>query len=103
VPFPLALSGALRLGRTVVATGVRGDARALSHLAHDVQDACRSAGAVLEKRRWTPHLTLSRDGVVPEPLWDYEGLGWTVTEVELVRSVLGRGAPHEVLRTFRLG
>jgi 2'-5' RNA ligase len=103
VPFPLALSGATRLGRSVVATGVRGDTRALAQLAHDVQDACRSAGAVLEKRRWTPHLTVSRDGLVPTALWDYEGLGWTVAEVELVRSVLGRGATHEVLHRWHLG
>jgi 2'-5' RNA ligase len=101
--FPLALSGVTRLGRSVVATGVRGDTRALAQLARDVQEACRSAGAVLERRRWTPHLTLSRDGVVPPALQDYEGPGWTVTEVELVRSVLGRGATHEVQRRWRLG
>ena len=103
VPFPLALSGVTRLGRSVVAAGVRGDTRALSQLARDVQDACHSAGAELERRRWRPHLTLGRDGVVPACLWDYEGVGWTVTEVELVRSVLGRGATHETLTTWRLG
>jgi 2'-5' RNA ligase len=87
----------------VVAAGVRGDTRALSQLAHDVQSACRAAGAELEKRRWTPHLTVSRDGVVPSSLWDYEGPGWTVTEVELVHSVLGRSATHEVLMRWPLG
>jgi 2'-5' RNA ligase len=103
LPFPLALSGAARLGRSVVATGVRGDTRALAGLARDVQDTCRAAGAVLERRRWRPHLTVSRDGVVPAALWDYEGPAWTVTQVELVHSVLGRAATHEVLRAFRLG
>jgi 2'-5' RNA ligase len=100
--FPLALSGASRLGRAVVATGVRGDTRALQHLAHDVQDACREAGAVLERRRWRPHLTVSRDGVVPAALWEYEGPGWTVAEVELVHSVLGRDGQHRVLETAPL-
>lgn len=102
-PFPLALSGATRLGRGVVATGVRGDTRALRQLAHDVQDACREAGAVLEKRRWHPHLTISRDGAVPPALWEYEGPGWTVAELELVHSVLGRGAEHRVLERVHLG
>jgi 2'-5' RNA ligase len=100
-PFPLALSGALRLGR-VVAVGVRGDTTALGWLAHDVQRACRDAGAVLERRRYQPHLTVGR-GEVPDGLRDYEGPGWTVHEVELVRSVLGRAAQHTTLLSFALG
>jgi 2'-5' RNA ligase len=100
-PFPLALSGATRLGQ-VVATGVRGDTRALERLARAVQRSCRDAGAVLERRRWRPHLTVGR-GAVPDVLLDYEGPAWTVSEVELVRSVLGRQAEHTVLRGFALG
>lgn len=103
LPFPLALSGVTRLGRSVVATGVRGDTRALRALAHDVQDVCREAGAVLDRRRWQPHLTVSRDGAVPRSLEEYEGPGWTVAELELVRSFLGHPARHEVLEAVRLG
>jgi 2'-5' RNA ligase len=102
-PFPLALSGAQRLGRSVVATGVRGDTRALERLAQAVQQACREAGAVLERTRWRPHLTVSRDSTVPASLWDYEGPAWTVTEVELVHSLLGRRAEHRVLGAVALG
>ena len=97
-PFPLALSGAQRLGRSVVATGVRGDTRALQRLARSVQQACE-----LDQQRWHPHLTVSRDGRVPAALWDYEGPAWTVTEVELVHSVLGGQAEHRVLHAFALG
>jgi 2'-5' RNA ligase len=100
-PFPLALSGVEQLGR-VVATGVRGDTTALGWLARDVQRACRDAGAVLERRRYRPHLTVGRGGV-PAVLWDYEGPAWTVHEVELVHSVLGRTAQHRTLERFRLG
>ena len=102
-PFPLALSGATRLGRSVVATGVRGDTRALEDLAHSVQRACREAGATLERRRWRPHLTIDRSGTVPPALRDYEGPGWTVTELELVQSVLGKQAQHRALETVALG
>lgn len=101
-PFRLALSGMSRVG-TVTATGVRGDTRALENLARRVQRACREAGAVLERRRWRPHLTVGRDGAVPAVLLDYEGPPWTVSHVELVRSVLGRRAEHTVLATFALG
>jgi len=101
-PFRLALSGATRLG-AVVATGVRGDTRALEALARRVQRACRDAGAVLERRRWRPHLTVARGGAVPPALLDYEGPPWTVSEVELVRSVLSRHAEHTVLTAFALG
>lgn len=82
---------------------MRGDTRALGSLALRVQQACRDAGAVLERRRWQPHLTLSRDGEVPAALWEYEGPAWSVTEVELVRSVLGARAEHAVLDSFALG
>lgn len=101
-PFRLALSGMTRIGG-VVATGVRGDTHALETLARRVQRACRDAGAVLERRRWRPHLTVERGGPVPAALLDYEGPPWTVSEVELVRSVLGRRAEHTVLTTFALG
>jgi len=90
----------MRLGR-VVATGVRGDVRALEQLAHDVQAECRAAGAELERRRFRPHLTVPR-GVDPSALWDYEGPSFTVDEVQLVHSVLGRDASHRVLRSFSL-
>jgi 2'-5' RNA ligase len=107
-PFPLALSGVVQLGR-VVATGVRGDTTALGWLAKDVQRACRDAGAVLERRRYRPHLTVGRGsggrvaGGVPDALRDYEGPGWSVDEIELVQSVLGGTARHTTLRRFRLG
>jgi 2'-5' RNA ligase len=99
--FPLALSGAVKLGK-VVAVGLRGDTTALGWLAHDVQRACRDAGAALERRRYQPHLTVGR-GEVPDALWEYEGPAWTVSAVELVKSVLGRSAQHETLERFALG
>lgn len=95
--FPLALSGAMRLG-DVAAVGVRGDVGALTSLARDVQHTCD----VQEHRRYRPHLTVGRR-VVPESLWDYEGPAFRVESVELVQSVLGRSAVHTVLEQWRLG
>ena len=46
---------------------------------------------------------MPRCGGVPPALLDYQGPPWTVSEVELVRSVLGRRAEHTVLTAFALG
>ena len=41
--------------------------------------------------------------MVPPSLMDYEGPAWTVTELELVQSVLGKQAQHRALETVALG
>jgi 2'-5' RNA ligase len=102
--FPLQLAGAGAFsGTRVVWAGVAGDLDALTALAAQVQQACRDAGVVLERRPFRPHLTIGKSGQIePALLRDYAGPAWTVHEVELVHSVLGTQATHTVLERFPL-
>jgi len=96
----------------VLWVGLRGDVAGLAALAGDVRRALSGAGLPVDPKPFRPHLTLARPGrrVPPEqvraalgPLDGYEGPPWPVEEVRLVRSVLGAGARHEMLRAWRLG
>jgi 2'-5' RNA ligase len=98
-PFRLHLHGSGSFGRTTW-TGVGGDVPALRALQADVAAACRDAGVQLEERSYRPHLTVGR--VEPSVLREYEGPPWPVSAVELVRSVLGKGAVHSVLERYPL-
>lgn len=104
LPFALHLAGSgVFAGSRVVWTGVSGDDDALTALAADIQDACRSAGLAVERRRFQPHLTVGRTGRIdPALLSDYAGPPWQVRAIELVHSVLGRQATHTVLERFPL-
>ncbi len=84
--------------------GLGGDTEALQGLAEDVQLACRAAGAQLEERPFHAHVTLARGRRlhVPSALLKHHGPSWPVTQVELVESVLGRAARHQVVRVFPL-
>jgi 2'-5' RNA ligase len=94
-PLALGLAGGGTFGRRVLWTGLSGDLSALTALAQDVRDAL----GVVEERPFRPHLTLARGNglVVPAGLRGFASSGWKATEVELVRSHLGRTAEHEVL------
>jgi 2'-5' RNA ligase len=84
--------------------GLDGDLAGLAALAGRVEDACRGAGVELPRRPYRPHLTVGRRGH-PDPvlLGTYAGPTWPVTEVELVRSHLGRTVEHVVLRSWPVG
>lgn len=98
----LAGGGAFR-GARVVWAGIGGDTDGLDALASAVQSACRTAGIVLEQRRFRPHLTVGKTGRIdPDVLTDYSGPTWRAHEVELVHSVLGRKVTHTVLERFPL-
>ena len=102
--FSLRVEGGGTFHGSVLFAGLAGDTEALQHLAEDVRAACRDAGALIEDRPFHPHLTLARGkGLRVAPaLREHRGPDWPVTEVELVRSVLGRRARHEVLARFPL-
>jgi 2'-5' RNA ligase len=103
-PFPLALRGSGTFGRgAVVWVGLAGDVPALRSLAGEVTRACRAAGAAVDERPYRPHLTVGRKGH-PDPaaLASYDGPSWPATEVELVRSDVGRTVRHTVLERFAL-
>ena len=102
--FPLALRGSGTFGRgAVVWVGLGGDVPALRSLAAAAVRACRAAGADVDDRPYRPHLTVGRKGH-PDvaALAAYDGPVWPVTEVELVRSDVGRTVRHTVLERFPL-
>ena len=100
----LRLSGGGSFRRSGVTwAGVTGDVRGLATLAGRVATACRDAGVALEDRPYRPHLTVGRRQTLdPGLLTAYDGPAWTATEVELVRSTLGRAVRHDVLEAFPL-
>jgi len=97
-----------RLAR-VVWMGVRDGAEPLRELAGRLEVECRAAGLEPETRAFKAHLTLARakprDGAMlpdlpPVPQLDT----WTVTQLVLYSSHLGRGgAVHEAIRAIALG
>lgn len=104
-PLTLRLAGSGEFRRSgAVWVGLDGDVEALRSLAAAVAAACRAAGIRLEDRPYRPHLTVGRRPALdPARLASYSGPPWTATEVELVRSHLGRPVRHEVLDRFPLG
>jgi len=77
--------------------------RQLAALAHNLETWLRSEGFQLDRRPFTPHVTLVRDAqyaAMPEPLAPIE---WAVEELALVHSqLLPRGAQHEVIARWPL-
>jgi len=91
---------AIALGRRIVCVPVEG----LTALADRVVDATRTIGDPPPTRPFRAHVTLARAkariGHAPAMAIDHT---WSVGEVELVRSHLGRrGARYETLESFSL-
>jgi len=95
-PFDLQLAGSGSFPGVEWA-GVAGDLAALGALAADVAAACRVQQGV-----YRPHVTIARRGRAALPP-DYSGPPWTVESFDLVHSVLGADAEHQVLERYRLG
>jgi len=107
-PFRLQLLKGGRFGDHVLWAGVGGDRDQLRRLAERTTAAARRAGIDVEHRPHRPHLTLAR---APRPtdlraavgsLDEYAGPGWTVADVELVRSTLGPTPRYDTLATYPL-
>jgi len=90
--------------------GMSGDRRALAELAATVAAAARGAGIVPPDayRGFTPHLTLARCRApvdvreIVARLDRYQGPGWTVGEIYLIRSTLDGRPRYETLATWKL-
>lgn len=100
-PTACRVRGSGTFGDAVLWAGVEGD---LGGLARDLRRAGRSMGIMVERRRFTPHVTLARIRAGdPDPrrakdvLRDYEGPAWTVPDITLVRSRLDPDPGHEIL------
>jgi 2'-5' RNA ligase len=113
--FGLSLAGAGAFSNparaNVLWSGMSGDLRALSDLAAVVSAAARRAGVTLPDadRGFTPHLTLARCRApadvreIVASLGCYQGPGWTVEEIYLIRSALdGQKPRYEPLGTWQL-
>ncbi len=96
--------------------GVQGppdDLDELARLAGNVRAAASRAGAPVDGKSFTAHLTLARlHRPVEATRWlrvldTYRGASWTVREIRLVASHLGEGPRrrprHETVATIRLG
>lgn len=65
--------------------GVR-ETPALMELQRDISDRLIAAGFVLERRKYTPHITLGREIVTSAAPWNIEPFGERVTRIELMKS-----------------
>jgi RNA 2',3'-cyclic 3'-phosphodiesterase len=94
----------------VLWSGLSGDRRALAELATAVAAAAHRAGVELPDayRGFTPHLTLARCRApvdvreIVARLDRYQGPGWTVEEIYLIRSTLNGQPRYETLETWKL-
>ncbi|MGD0705640.1 MAG: RNA 2',3'-cyclic phosphodiesterase [Trebonia sp.] len=112
--FTLSVAGAGAFANPVRAnvlwSGVSGDRGALAGLAQTVSAAARGAGATPPgaDHGFTPHLTLARCRApadvreIVATLGRYQGPGWTVEEIYLIRSSLGGRPRYETLATWKL-
>ena len=95
----------------VLWSGLSGDSPALTELAATVAAAARAADIVPPdaSRGFTPHLTLARCRApvdvreIVARLDRYQGPGWTVEEIYLIRSTLNGRPRYETLETWKLG
>ncbi|MFL6072839.1 MAG: RNA 2',3'-cyclic phosphodiesterase [Mycobacteriales bacterium] len=114
-PFPLRVAGGgtfpERGAPRLLWAGVDGDGGALQQLATAVGRAARAGHLRLERRPFTPHLTLARFRNAPHGAADpalaalagYTGPTCLVREFALVRSELGPPLVHTPVHTYRLG
>ncbi|MFS8497750.1 MAG: 2'-5' RNA ligase family protein, partial [Micromonosporaceae bacterium] len=108
-PPALRLAGGGRFGRrrfTVMWVGLQGEVDQLRSLGDAVRAHLRRSRVDYDRKPLRPHLTFARPGDrLPEAdltadlatLAGYEGPGWTVDQVYLVRSHLGPTPVHERL------
>jgi 2'-5' RNA ligase len=103
--FDVRLEGSGTFGRQgPVWVGVGGDVVALQDLAWQVRSAATAAGVQLDHKAYRPHLTVGRRGhPSPAALSGYRGPSWRASELELVRSDVGRSVVHIVLERYPLG
>lgn len=108
-PFSLRLSGGGAFPRAarprVLWAGVTGDVDALSTLARIARRRARALSIAVERAAYVPHVTVARvrrpDADVGDALAALDavrGEPWTVTDVVLMRSVLGPQPEYRVLR-----
>jgi 2'-5' RNA ligase len=87
-PFDIAVERVGRFkrdGGDIWWAGLREDKRLLA-LQRDLTDKLTTAGFTLERRKFSPHITLGREVVTAATPWMIEPFGETVSAVELMKS-----------------
>jgi len=87
-PFPFKIERAGRFrrnGSDLWWAGVQAS-KPLLNLHSDLTDKLIAAGFALEKRKFSPHITLGREIVTDAAPWTVEPFGETVTKIELMKS-----------------
>jgi 2'-5' RNA ligase len=108
-PFALRIAGGGAFPRAarprVLWAGVEGDVEALTRLARLARRTARAARIDVERKPYVPHVTVARvrrndvDGTATVAALDLvRGERWQVTDVVLMRSVLGPAPAYEPLR-----
>lgn len=112
--FSLSLAGAGAFPSparaNVLWSGLSGDRKALGELAMSVSAGARRAGAPPpdEGRRYQPHVTLARSRTpadvrtIVASLSGYQGPGWAVEDIHLIRSTAGGQPRYEALGAWKL-
>jgi 2'-5' RNA ligase len=108
-PVRLSIAGGGRFGEgrfTVVWAGLRGDIDGLHALSTGIRARLTDNRLAFDQRPLQPHLTLARprDRLRPDRLAEdlhaldrYQGPEWTMDDVRLMRSYLGRPPRYETL------
>ncbi|UOE22182.1 RNA 2',3'-cyclic phosphodiesterase [Thermobifida halotolerans] len=92
----------------VLWAGLGGDTEELTALATDLRDAAAELGVPVEKRRFTPHVTVARARITTNltaPRARLDALAtdpWEAGEVHLVRSRLGGTPRYQTIATWEL-
>ena len=79
-----------RYGGDIWWAGLRED-KSLMSLQHDLTDKLISAGFTLERRKFTPHVTLGREVVTSTTPWSIDPFGETLSSIDLMKSERIRG------------
>ena len=92
-PFPAYIDRIGRFkrnGSEIWWAGLR-ESKALLQLQQDLADKLSAMGFSLERRQYSPHVTLGREVVTSAEPWDVEPFGETVSAIELMKSERIRG------------
>ena len=90
-PFKLAICGSGRFGDDIFWAGIEKNP-ALESLAEGLKDALRAAGFPIEKRRFTPHVTLAREIRVADGVHlNIPKTEMTLSSISLMKSERIRG------------
>jgi 2'-5' RNA ligase len=88
-PFVITLDNVGRFerdGGNIWWVSVKHPPKALLTLQYDLTDKLTAVGFKLDKRKYTPHITLGREVVTDTEPWEIKPFGQTVAKIDLMKS-----------------